>query len=211
MKYRKIHCFFERSGNCKNALKELTGSENIFDYDITKTPEVDYQIDLFNEIENGFLNIDIKQNDLIIAFFPCTYFSTLNYLVFLRLTPEEKQKRKNKQKEYFYKLQKLCDFCNNNKIDLLIENPDHGNYINNKINQLKMKKLSISDRTAFGDQFIKSTQFLYNFDLAVKFPIIELNTYTKTKKIKETHGFERSTIEPLFFKNFFNTYIDLVI
>lgn len=74
----KIHCFFEQSGTFKNEFKKLGFDAE--DYDIqNEFGETDNVIDLFAEIEkcyNGEASIfeKISKDDLILAFFPCTFF-----------------------------------------------------------------------------------------------------------------------------------------
>lgn len=49
----KVHCLFEQSGTFKNEFKKL-GYE-AYDYDIQNDfGETDFQIDLFQEIVNGY-------------------------------------------------------------------------------------------------------------------------------------------------------------
>ena len=80
------HCLFEESGTFKNEFKKL-GYE-AYDYDILNDyGETDYQIDLFKEIEAGYngepsIFDKIKQDDLIMAFFPCTRFEAKIPLMF---------------------------------------------------------------------------------------------------------------------------------
>ena len=75
----KVHCMFEQSGTFKNEFKKL-GYE-AYDYDIQNNfGETDYLTDLFNEIEKGYgceasIFDNITENDLIVAFFPCIYFT----------------------------------------------------------------------------------------------------------------------------------------
>lgn len=77
----KVHCFFEQSGTFKNEFKKL--GIDAEDYDIQNNfGETDHVIDLFAEIEkaySGGVSIfdTITCDDLIIAFFPCIYFETL--------------------------------------------------------------------------------------------------------------------------------------
>lgn len=72
------HCFFEQSGTFKNELKKL--GYQAYDYDICDVfGETDYKIDLFQEIENAYMDKvsifdNIKENDMILAFFPCIRF-----------------------------------------------------------------------------------------------------------------------------------------
>jgi hypothetical protein len=73
-----VHCLFEQSGTFKNEFKKL-GYE-AYDYDILNDyGQTDYIIDLFKEIEGGYLGEksifdNIAEDDLILAFFPCTRF-----------------------------------------------------------------------------------------------------------------------------------------
>lgn len=77
----KVHCFFEQSGTFKNEFVRL--GIPAADYDIQDNfGETDNVIDLFAEIEQGYNNEPsiwdiITLDDLIIAFFPCIYFETI--------------------------------------------------------------------------------------------------------------------------------------
>ena len=79
MKINKVHCFFEQSGTFKNEFRKL-GFE-AYDYDIqNEYGQTDYIIDLFSEIEKAFAGQPsvfgtISKDDLIMAFFPCVFFS----------------------------------------------------------------------------------------------------------------------------------------
>ena len=80
----KVHCFFEQSGTFKNEFIKLGIPAE--DYDIQNNfGETDHVVDLFAEIENGYegkpsLFDNITKDDLIIAFFPCIYFSALSQM-----------------------------------------------------------------------------------------------------------------------------------
>ena len=78
MKIKKVHCLFEQSGTFKNEFKKL--GIDAEDYDILNDfGETDHVIDLFSEIEkayNGEPSVfdSFKEDDLVLAFFPCTRF-----------------------------------------------------------------------------------------------------------------------------------------
>ena len=80
----KVHCFFEQSGTFKKEFIKL----GIFaeDYDIQNNfNETDHQIDLFAEIEAAYRGEqsvfdNITKDDLIMAFFPCIYFSKIRII-----------------------------------------------------------------------------------------------------------------------------------
>lgn len=82
----KVHCFFEQSGTFKRAFAEFGIPAE--DYDIQNNfGETDHQIDLFSEIERGYdgkpsIFDGIGGGDLIMAFFPCIYFSQQNTTFF---------------------------------------------------------------------------------------------------------------------------------
>jgi len=77
----KVHCFFEQSGTFKNEFIKLGIPAE--DYDIQDNfGQTDHKIDLFNEIEEAYrggqsIFDSITCDDLIMAFFPCIYFETL--------------------------------------------------------------------------------------------------------------------------------------
>lgn len=80
----KVHCFFEQSGTFKNEFKKL--GYDAEDYDIQNNfGETDHVVDLFAEIENAYdgkpsIFDNISSEDLIMAFFPCIYFSCLSQM-----------------------------------------------------------------------------------------------------------------------------------
>lgn len=113
----KIHCFFEQSGTFKKEFKKL--GYDVYDYDIQNDfNETDFVIDLFLEIENAYDNKtsifdNITSNDLIMAFFPCIYFTGSTNPVLFRLdgnnyknlTLREKLDKiiqRGKDRQYFY-------------------------------------------------------------------------------------------------------------
>ena len=118
----KIHCFFEQSGTFKNEFIKLGYIAE--DYDIQNNfGETNHIIDLFNEIEQGYedkssIFDNITQDDLIIAFFPCIYFTgSSNPLEFSLCTHKklseydriDKIIKRSLKRQYFYELLlKLC-------------------------------------------------------------------------------------------------------
>lgn len=82
----KVHCFFEQSGTFKNEFRKLGYKAE--DYDIQNDfGETDNVLDLFKEIEKCYdgersLFDKISKDDLILAFFPCIYFESLQQTCF---------------------------------------------------------------------------------------------------------------------------------
>ena len=77
----KVHCFFEQSGTFKNEFIKFGIPAE--DYDIQNHfGQTDHVIDLFAEIEKAYdgdasVFDNITKDDLIMAFFPCIYFTGL--------------------------------------------------------------------------------------------------------------------------------------
>lgn len=134
----KVHCFFEQSGTFKNEFIKLGIQAQ--DYDIQNNfNQTDNVIDLFAEIEEGYedkksIFDKITQNDLIIAFFPCIYFETIQQLYYALAKNEFRNKPKTLQIKYamdrldkrteFHKLlYKLLYIAYSRNLRLIIENP----------------------------------------------------------------------------------------
>ena len=134
----KIHCMFEQSGTFKNEFKKL-GYE-AFDYDIQDNfGETDFVIDLFNEIEKAYdgnksVFDSIAKDDLILAFFPCIYFETIQmcYYQLTNLNNQHKPMtqritdaidRLEKRSHYHKILYKLVYIVEDRSLRLIIENP----------------------------------------------------------------------------------------
>ena len=81
-----VHCLFEQSGTFKEAFRKY--GIPALDYDIANEyGKTDVQLDLLVEIERAFCGETsifdhMKRGELVFAFFPCTYFSNNNMLIF---------------------------------------------------------------------------------------------------------------------------------
>lgn len=172
----KVHCFFEQSGTFKNEFIKL--GYNAYDYDIQNNfGQTDFVIDLFNEIEmayDGRLSVfnSISENDLLMAFFPCIYFTgstnpcyfTLENINYRGLTLQEKLDKileRGRNRQYFYeKITKMVGVCLRLKIRLIIENPYSPlHYLHN--NFFKNPNFIDNDRTKRGDYFKKPTGYWF--------------------------------------------------
>ena len=174
----KIHCFFEQSGTFKKEFQKL--GYTAFDYDIqNEFGETDYVIDLFKEIENAYDNKpsifdNITSNDLIMAFFPCIYFTgainpvlfRLESVTYINLTLREKLDKiiqRGTDRQYFYEMiTKMVGVCLLRNLRLIIENPWSSNgahYL--KDNFFKNPDLIDNNRTLRGDDFVKPTGYWF--------------------------------------------------
>lgn len=227
-----FHLLFEQSGTFKNVLKEQ--GFIAYDYDILNNYfQTDFQIDLFQEIENEFENLINKkynktiftnmtaENDFIIAFFPCTHFSGLNQFQYKLLIAGKKRdldkkavcrliKRNNERARYFDLFLKFCFICKSKGIKTIIENPAScsGNHsyleLFSPINVSYFEK----DRSLFGDNFKKPTNyFAINFDMKENFIFYDRN-YNLKNVLKDANGMSsRSEITPLYALNFYKRFI----
>lgn len=224
----KIHCFFEQSGTFKNQFKRL--GYDAYDYDIQNNfGETDYVIDLFDEIEkayNGGASIfdTITKDDLIIAFFPCIYFTgyvnpcyyTLENINYRGLTTQEKFEKiiqRGRSRQYFYELiTKLTGICVMLGLRLIIENP-YGAMHFLQHNFLKEPSVIDNNRLLRGDYFKKPTGYWF-FNCEPTYgesfqPNKEQKIIAKCKGSKGDGlcSEERSMISPDYARNFICDFI----
>lgn len=170
-----FHCFFEQSGTFKNEFRKL-GYE-AYDYDILNDfGETDYVMDLFAEIEKAYgggssVFDSIKEEDQIIAFFPCIRFECKIPLWFRGQAQQQKNWDEEKKLEYAMNLQKeLSDMyrwfaelilvCKRKNIPLIIENPYTQPHYLTLYFPIKPKLIDY-DRSERGDNMKKPTQYWF--------------------------------------------------
>ena len=227
----RFHLLFEQSGTFKNVLKEK--GHEAYDYDILNDfNETDFQINLFQEIENEFENLInkkqiktiftdmIAEKDFIIAFFPCTHFCDANQLQYRLWNAGKKLdfnnksvvrllKRNNERARYFDLYLKFCYICKSKGIKTIIENPASSG---NKNYLVMFSPIELSfyekDRSLFGDNFKKPTNyFTINFDMKERF-IFYNKVYCK-KKILSINGMRnRSMITSEYALNFYKRFLE---
>lgn len=217
-----VHCLFEQSGTFKNAFKEMGIKAYDYDYE-NKFGEVDYQLDLFKEIENAYENKksifdNISKDDLIVSFFPCTYFSVQNELIWSRKaynfkTWDEKKidnyirERERERERLFQLLLKYIHIVESRGLKMIFENPYHKNYLLTR-NEIKKPSLIIEDRTKYGDYYVKPTAFwFYNLEPTLFSQYIIKNDNKLKKPINLQNGIKRSLMHIDFAKNFINKHI----
>lgn len=224
----RVWCFFEQSGTFKNEFKKL--GYGAVDVDIQDNfNETDYVNDIFFEIESAHsggesLFDEINENDLIIAFFPCIYFTgstnpcyyTLENNNYKNLTLEqkiEKMLERSENRQYFYSLLiKLVGVCLKRNLRLIIENPYSTlHYLHN--NFFKQPDVFDKDRTMRGDYFKKPTGYwFFNCEPTYGFSI---QRDKETKRIWDMKGGircgicseERSMISTDYARNFICDFI----
>ena len=204
-----IYCLFEQSGTFKKIAQSY--GYCAIDVDLeNRFCETDLQIDLFAAIDklpNGFL-ANITPNDLILAFYPCTWFCDFNMLLLTGKAVQMKNWSDEKKAEYIKdrkaaqtaaitRLKKLIEYCKANIIPLVIENPV-SHYI---IEQLGNYTIA-HKRSTYGDFYDKRTLYYCyncNINIAKLKPIYE----TPTMRITKARGIWRSLMSPTYAENLF--------
>ena len=172
-----FHCFFEQSGTFKNEFKKL-GYE-AYDYDILNDfGETDYVVDLFKDIEDAYTHThtrtvfdNVKEDDQIIAFFPCVRFENQIMLHFRGQVYQIKDKPMLEKMEYDMKLMdelrkmyllvnKLFIVCIRRNIKLIVENPYSEEHFLRRYWCLQPSVID-RDRRERGDYFKKPTQYWF--------------------------------------------------
>lgn len=215
-----VHCLFEQSGTFKNTFKKL-GYEAV-DYDMeNQFNQTDFVVDIFDEIELSYnykksIFDNIKENDLVLAFFPCTYFSVdsemssrlegrnIDFNNKIMLSIENNEKR-----FYFYKI--FCEFVSvikNKKIKTIVENPSNRNFLNRYFPKVYDDIVIFRNRTFYGDKFHKPTMFMF-FNHVSKFTLFDYNKIYEKQILKNFSKIERSLITKEFAEFFIKNFIEL--
>lgn len=223
----KVHCFFEQSGTFKNEFKKL-GYE-AFDYDIQNNfGETDFVEDLFKNIKDAYegkpsVFDKIGKDDLILAFFPCIYFSCLSQMEFgwnchnyKKLTTKEKTdeilKRSENREKFFRLLVMLFSIVEQRGLRLIFENPWAMQHFL-KSNFIVPPTIVDNDRSLRGDHFKKPTAYWF-WGCEPTFG----KSYQPNKKVKRVVDCkhdrggglcseERSLIHPDYARNFICDFI----
>lgn len=172
----KAHCLFEQSGTFKQEFIKLGIPAE--DYDIQDNfGQTDHVIDLFAEIEKAYdggasIFDSMSCEDIIMAFFPCIYFTGFTNPCYFRLDNSNYKALSIKEKfdailqraddrNAFYKiLYKMVAICLMKNVRIVIENPfSELHYLHN--NFLQEPTFIDTDRTRRGDFFKKPTGFWF--------------------------------------------------
>ena len=214
----KVNLLFEQSGTFKHVLREMGNDAK--DIDISNAyNETDILTDIFVILDNYIsgdtkvVKSEIFNGDLLIAFFPCTYFSQYNDLIlsgtwrnYKFMTDNEKSmymlNRKAMQILYTYRLNALIEICRDKKIPLIIENPVSPYMTkiieNNNINYVK------HIRNKYGDNMYKPTYYLlFNGACIENLDLIETPVTRLVEKIRDKNGnANRSLMSKDYVRNF---------
>lgn len=171
----KVHCFFEQSGTFKNEFIKLGIPAE--DYDIQNNfGETDHQIDLFSEIEKAYeggasIFDSISYDDLIMAFFPCIYFSCMSQMLISfthrnyrnlsdKETFDEILKRAANREKFFTRAVKMFSVAKVKGLRLVMENPwSEQTFL--KQNFPFNPSVIDSNRLLRGDYYVKPTAYWF--------------------------------------------------
>lgn len=223
----KVHCFFEQSGTFKNEFVKLGIPAE--DYDIQNNfGQTDHITDLFSEIGGGYEGVpslfdSIKEDDLILAFFPCIYFCAMSQMLFSWTHVNYRAKtmkeindlilERSANREKFFRLAvQMLAVAKMRGLRLVMENPwSEQTFL--KANFVMPPTIVDMDRTKRGDYYKKPTAYWFiNCEPTHGF------TYQKdkeTKTIITSRGSgqaglcseERSMISPDYARNFICDFI----
>ena len=223
----KVYCFFEQSGTFKNEFIKLGIPAK--DYDIQNSfGQTDHVIDLFADIEKAYdgessIFDNITPDDLIMAFFPCVYFSALSQMAFSfgcknyrKLTVMEKAnkiiERSHNREKFFRLCVKMIAVSMQRGLRIIMENPwNEQTFL--KANFVAPPTFVDKNRTLRGDYFVKPTAYWFFNCEPTYGNSIQINKDVKNvldcKKGKEAGicSEERSMISPDYAKNFICDFI----
>lgn len=210
-----VTCLFEQSGTFKHAFERI--GHNAIDVDIcNKFGETDVITNVFDRLttknetpEDIKFIIDLIHSDLIIAFFPCTWFSNFNTDLVKEMenfkydmfkTEQDIDNYINARREKYNRavecLKRLIDLCDTFKIPLIIENPVSTEIIK----LLGTPAYTDNNRTLHGDDFKKPTAF-YCYGCEIS-DLDIIQKQLDKKVLSENKGINRSLINPVYADNF---------
>lgn len=192
----KVHCFFEQSGTFKREFIKLGIPAE--DYDIQNNfGETDHTDDLFKAIEDAYdgkpsLFDNITPDDLIVAFFPCIYFSALSQMSMYWTCVNYRKKttkeatdlilERSHNRETFFRLAvKMLAVAKIRGLRLIMENPwSEQTFL--KANFVMSPTIVDMDRSKRGDWFKKPTAYFFiNCEPTKGF------TRQQTKNVRASH------------------------
>lgn len=219
---RKAHCLFEQSGTFKNEFIKLGIPAE--DYDILNDfGETDHVIDLFEEIRRGgqqkpCIFDDMSDDDLIMAFFPCTRFEAQIQLSmrgdafgqdkWSEIDKVNYARRLEKERSEYYDLvSMLALIVLERNLKMVIENPYSTQHYLTKYFPIKPKWID-HDRRQRGDAYYKPTQYWFiGFDPSNNFVLEPITLPEKYLKEKSENTVTRSMITPQYARRFIQEFI----
>lgn len=214
MTVKFAHCLFEQSGTFRDAFRELGVPAKCYDIE-DQFGRTDMKIDLFSQIERAYFERrsifdTFTPEDLVLAFFPCTYFNESNEMFFCGTNYNFRQLTKTdvldkiieravKRSDNYIVLLKLCWVIERRGLRMIVENPYNAHHFL-RFNFPYKPAVIDMDRRRRGDYFPKPTQYLFvNCEPAGK---KSLQMDKPRKFVNNATGIERSLISPDYAHNF---------
>ena len=221
----KVHCLFEQSGTFKGEFIKLGIPAE--DYDIQNNfGQTDHVIDLFAEIENAYRGgqsvfDSMTCNDLIMAFFPCTFFSDMSQILHTWGAYPNKDKKtatdiiikRSRNRQAFYELAiMMLATAETRGLRLIMENPwGTQSYLRHDF--VTPPAVVDKDRSLRGDTYGKPTAYWFiNCENTVGFTY-QPKAKKRVKKDQPPWGdpkqmaTDRSMISPDYARNFIHDFI----
>lgn len=218
----KVHCLFEQSGTFKREFIKMGIPAE--DYDIQDNfGQTDHKIDLFKEIEAAYgggasIFESITSDDLIMAFFPCIYFSCMSQMLisythrnYTNYSPKERidaiLERSSNRELFFSRAVKMLGIAKMKGLRLIMENPwSEQTFL--KQNFPFNPALVDNNRTLRGDYYVKPTAYWFiNCEPTKCFTVQPRKKGKNICQIEPNHipglcNEERSMISPDYARNF---------
>lgn len=213
------HCFFEQSGVFRDEFIKLGIPAK--DYDQNDIfGETDWRGDLFRQINRAYMGQpsifdQINPDDLIIAFFPCTYFCGQNEMYFCgtnnyyrnfskAVVLDKIIERARLRHEYYMTILKFCRVIEDRNLRAIIENPYNAHHYWRFNFPYKPAVIDMNRRLR-GDFFKKPTQYLFvNCSPAGK---VSTQIDKPIEYVMKKKGIERSLISQDYAHNFICDHI----
>ncbi len=220
----KVHCFFEQSGTFKNEFIKLGIPAE--DYDIQNNfGQTDHVVDLFQAIEDAYdgkpsLFDNIRGGDLIVAFFPCIYFSDMSQILHTWGAYPSKSRQeataiileRSRKRQMYYELAvKMLTVADSRGLRLVMENP-WGCHSFLQRCFITPPAIIDKDRSLRGDDFVKPTAYWFiNCNNSIGYSYQPKPPKRVKKDCKAHRGGlcseERSMISPDYARNFICDFI----
>lgn len=221
MEISMAHCLFEQSGIFKKAFREL--GITAYDYDIKNDfGETEMQTELFSQIFRAYNNKPsifdgMIHEDLIMAFFPCTYFCCNNAMFFqgkarysYKQSLEEKLRtdieRHTSLHRNYITLSMLTSVALRRNLRLIIENPaSEPNYLTRY--WCIRPTIKDNDRTRMGDAFKKPTNWWF-INCYPTYKISRIGDKKRpAKQVRKVAEKERSLFTAEYARNFIKEFL----
>lgn len=219
MTVKNAFLLFEQSGTFKRAFENLGIAAK--DYDIANDFGVtDVVCELFHEIVSAYnhrwsIFDKITPEDIIIAFFPCTYFCGNNTMFFdgtqiglKKLSLPDKIDKIIERDEfrhtYYIRLLQLCKIVEERHLRMVVENPYNAHHYWRFNFPYKPAVIDMNRRTS-GDFYKKPTQYLFVNCLPAGKKSVQMNK--EMRFISKQSTVKRSMISEDYAHNFICDHI----